>query len=127
MWYKVYILFNLYTLYKLLNAFSGRISPKIGKVTVQRIHNNKWHNEKYKEQCKEWDDMIDETVIDTRKKDKNVVIISEERYGEMEKAERNSVYLRKLDRGLTQVRAGHGVVKSMAELEAMERKCWQCK
>ena len=46
--------------------------------------------------------MIDETVIDTRKKDKNMVIISEERYGEMEKAERNSVYLRKLDRGLTQ-------------------------
>ena len=46
--------------------------------------------------------MIDETVIDTRKKDKNVVIISEERYGEM-------------------VRAGHGVVKSMAELEAMEQ------
>ena len=35
--------------------------------------------------------MIDETVIDTRKKDKNVVIISEEWYGEMEKAERNSV------------------------------------
>lgn len=67
--------------------------------------------------------MIDETVIDTRKKDKNVVIISEERYGEKEKAERNSVYLRKLDRSLTQVRAGHGVVKSMAELEAMERKC----
>ena len=66
--------------------------------------------------------MIDETVIDTRKKDKNVVIISEERYGEMEKAERNSVYLRKLDRGLTQVRAGHGVVKSMAEVEA-ERSC----
>ena len=29
--------------------------------------------------------MIDETVIDTRKKDKNVVIISEERYGEMER------------------------------------------
>lgn len=35
--------------------------------------------------------MIEETVIDTRKKDKNVVIISEEWYGEMEKAERNSV------------------------------------
>lgn len=65
--------------------------------------------------------MIDETVIDTRKKDKNVVIISEKWYGEMEKAERNSVYLRKLDRGLTQVRARHGVVKSMTELEAMEQ------
>ena len=61
----------------------------------------------------------DETVIVTRKKDKNVVIISEERYREMEKAESNSMYLRKLDRGLAQVRAGHGIVKSMAELEAM--------
>ena len=87
-------------------AFAGHICPKNGNETVQRLH-NKWHN----------------TVIDTRKKDKNVVIISEEWYGEMEKAERNSVYLRKLDRGLTQVRAGHGVVKSMAEVEAMERKC----
>lgn len=65
--------------------------------------------------------MVDEAVIDTQKKDKNVVIISEERYGEKEKTERNSVYLRKLDRGLTQVRAGYGVVKSMAELEAMEQ------
>ena len=63
----------------------------------------------------------DETVIVTRKAEKNVVIISEEWYGEMEKAERNSVYLRKLDRGLTQVRAGHGVVKSMTKLEAMEQ------
>ena len=66
--------------------------------------------------------MIDETVIDTRKKDKNVVIISEEWYGEMEKTERNSVYLRKLDRGLTQVRAGHGVVKSMTKLEAIRER-----
>ena len=62
-----------------------------------------------------------ETVIVTRKAEKNVVIISEEWYGEMEKTERNSVYLRKLDRGLTQVRAGHGVVKSMTKLEAMEQ------
>ena len=45
--------------------------------------------------------MIDETAIDTRKTDKNVVIISEGWYGEMEKAEINPVYLRKLVRGLT--------------------------
>ena len=32
--------------------------------------------------------MIDETVIDTRKKDKNVVIISEEWYGEIDTAYR---------------------------------------
>lgn len=62
-----------------------------------------------------------ETVIVTRKEEKNVVIISAERYNEMEKAERNSMYLRKLDRGLAQVRAGHGIVKSLDELEAMGR------
>ena len=63
--------------------------------------------------------MIDETVIDTRKKDKNVVIISEERYNQLEKAERNAAYLSKLERGLEQVHAGLGITKTMEELEAM--------
>lgn len=62
----------------------------------------------------------DETVIVTRKFEKNVVIISAERYNELEKAERNAIYLSKLERGLSQVRAGLGVVKTMEELEAME-------
>ena len=62
----------------------------------------------------------DETVIVTRKAEKNVVIISAERYNELEKAERNAAYLRKLERGIIQVRAGHGIVKTMEELEAME-------
>ena len=62
----------------------------------------------------------DETVIVTRKAEKNVVIISAERYNELEKAERNAAYLRKLERGLAQVRAGQGIVKTMDELEAME-------
>ena len=61
----------------------------------------------------------DETVIVTRKAERNVVIISAERYSELEKAERNAAYLGKLERGLAQVRAGHGVVKTMEELEAM--------
>lgn len=60
-----------------------------------------------------------ETVIVTRKEDKNVVIISQERYNELEKAERNAAYLGKLNRGLEQVRAGFGIVKTMDELEAM--------
>ena len=55
-----------------------------------------------------------ETVIVTRKAEKNVVIISEERFNELEKAE-----LGKLERGLEQVRAGFGIVKTMEELEAM--------
>lgn len=59
-----------------------------------------------------------ETVIVTRKAE-NVVIISEERFNELEKAERNAAYLGKLERGLEQVRAGFGIVKTMEELEAM--------
>ena len=60
-----------------------------------------------------------ETVIVTRKAEKNVVIISEERFNELEKAERNAAYLGKLERGLEQVRAGFGIVKTMEELRAM--------
>ena len=60
-----------------------------------------------------------ETVIVTRKAEKNVVIISEERFNELEKAERNAAYLGKLERGLEQVHAGLGIIKTMEELEAM--------
>ena len=42
-----------------------------------------------------------------------------ERYNELEKAERNAAYLEKLERGLAQIRAGQGIVKTMEELEAM--------
>ncbi len=54
----------------------------------------------------------DETVIVTRKAEKNVVIISAERYNELEKAARNAAFLGKLERGLAQVRAGQGIVKT---------------
>ena len=59
------------------------------------------------------------TVIVTRHADTTVAIISEERFNELEKAERNAAYLGKLERGLEQVRAGFGIVKTMEELEAM--------
>lgn len=62
----------------------------------------------------------DEAVIVTRKAEKNVVLISAERYSELEKAERNAAYLGKLERGLTQVQAGLGIVKTLEELEAMD-------
>lgn len=74
---------------------------------------------KFKDFC---DRVVDEaeTVIVTRKAGKNVVIISGERYNELEKAERNANFFRKLDRGLSQVHAGQGIVRSMEQLEAME-------
>lgn len=55
----------------------------------------------------------------TRKNGKNVVFLNEQRYNELEKGERNAAYLEKLERGLDQIRAGHGIVKTMEELEAM--------
>lgn len=73
---------------------------------------------RFKDFCDKVTDQ-DETVIITRKAEKNVVIISAERYNELEKAERNAAYLGKLQRGLEQVRAGLGIEKTMEELEAM--------
>ena len=73
---------------------------------------------RFKNYCDQVTDRA-ETLIVTRKGGKNVVIISADRYSKLEKAERNAAYLRKLDRGLAQVREGYGVVKTMDELEAM--------
>ena len=43
-----------------------------------------------------------ETVIVTRKGEKNVVIMSLEKYNQLEKAARNADYLAMIDRGITQ-------------------------
>ena len=43
---------------------------------------------------------LNETVIVTRKEEKNVVIISLEKYNQLEKAARNSEYLAMVDRGI---------------------------
>ena len=60
-----------------------------------------------------------ETVLVTRKADRNVVIINTERYNELKKTERNASYLGKLERGLDQVQSSQGIVKTMEELEVM--------
>ena len=48
-----------------------------------------------------------ETVIITRKNDKNAVIISMEDYNAMAKARRNAEYLAMLDEARARVEAGH--------------------
>lgn len=60
-----------------------------------------------------------ETVVDPRKENKNVVILSEREYKEMEKARNNMAYLAMLDESDRQLREGRVVVKTMEELEAM--------
>lgn len=49
-----------------------------------------------------------ETVIVTRKDEKNVVIISLEAYNAMAKAARNAEYLDMLDRAIEQLEQGRG-------------------
>lgn len=60
-----------------------------------------------------------EPVIVPRKENKNVVIISEKDYKELEKARNNAAYLARLDLADEQIRQGKVVVKTMEELEAM--------
>lgn len=61
-----------------------------------------------------------ETVIVTRKDEKNVVIISLEEWNSLQKALKNAEYLGKLDRSIADAKAGRVITKTMAELEAME-------
>lgn len=60
-----------------------------------------------------------EPVIVSRKGNKNVVIVSEQEYNELQKVKRNAEYLEKLDKSLEQLKHGEVVVKSMEELERM--------
>ena len=57
-----------------------------------------------------------ETVIVTRKANKNVVILSLERFNLMEKEIRNSQYLAKLDRAFDQLYAGKGQEHELIEV-----------
>ena len=57
----------------------------------------------------------DEAVLITRKSDRNVVIISLDKYNQLEKDLRNALYLAKLDRGFEQINSGKGVVHELIE------------
>ena len=61
-----------------------------------------------------------ETVIVTRKGEKNVVLISLDEWNALQKSVRNAEYVGKLRRASEQVARGEVITKSMAELEAME-------
>jgi len=56
-----------------------------------------------------------ETVIVTRKDEKNVVIISLEEYNTMQKAIRNTYYLNTIDRSMEQLTNGKGTVHELIE------------
>lgn len=61
-----------------------------------------------------------ETVIVTRKGEKNVVIISLDEWNELSKAAKNAEYLNMLDRSFTQLRSGKGTKHELIEDEYSE-------
>ena len=63
-----------------------------------------------------------ETVIVTRKGEKNVVIMSLDKYNAIMKATRNAEYLDMIDRSMEQIKQGKVVVKNMEELEGMDNE-----
>ena len=65
------------------------------------------------------DKVIDEkeTIIVTRKNEKNVVIISLNEWNALSKAAKNAEYLNMLDRSFDQLRSGKGVEHNLIEDE----------
>ena len=59
-----------------------------------------------------------ETLIISRPRNENVVMLSEFEYNEMLKAKNNAEYLAMLDKSMAEAQAGGFIIKSMEELEA---------
>ena len=57
-----------------------------------------------------------ETVIVTRKDEKNVVILSLEKYNQIMKAAQNAEYLAMIDAGISQLTAGKGQQHELIEV-----------
>ncbi len=56
-----------------------------------------------------------EIVLVTRKKEKNVVIMSLDRLNQIEKDLRNARYMAKIERGFAQIEAGLGITHDLIE------------
>lgn len=61
-----------------------------------------------------------ETLIISRPKNENVVMLSETEYNEMMKAKKNAEYLAMLDKSMAEAEAGGFIVKTIEELEHYE-------
>ena len=58
-----------------------------------------------------------ETVIVTRKDEKNVVIISLDEYNSLIKSAKNAAYLDMLDRSMAQIARGEGKIRELIEVD----------
>ena len=66
-----------------------------------------------------------ETLIISRPKNENVVMLSEKKYNEMVKAKRNAEYLTMIDESIEQLHQGKTISFSFEELKAMESDDWK--
>lgn len=80
-----------------------------------------------RENFKEWCNRVvsGETLVVSRPKNENVVIVSEKEYNEMAKAKRNAEYLAMLDKSFKQLEDGKTISFSMEELREMESDDWK--
>lgn len=58
-----------------------------------------------------------ETLIISRPKNENVVMLSESEYNEMLKAKRNADYLSMIDKSMAEAEAGGFITKTLTELD----------
>ena len=58
-----------------------------------------------------------ETIIVSRPKNENIVLVSEKKYEELERAQRNADYLTKIDRGLEQIKSNDLQYHDLIEVE----------
>lgn len=61
-----------------------------------------------------------ETLIISRPKNENVVMLSETEYNNIMKAKRNAEYLAMIDKSMAEANAGGFITKAIAELEEYE-------
>lgn len=62
-----------------------------------------------------------ETLIVSRPKNENIVMISEKEYNDLMKAKRNAEYLAMLDKSMAEAESGGFITKTMDELRAYEK------
>ena len=79
-------------------------------VNYSTIRNN------LKDYCDKASD-FQETIIVTRKNEKNIVLMSLDKYNQLEKAARNNEYLAMIDRGIAQLESGNGQEHSLIEVD----------
>ena len=61
-----------------------------------------------------------ETLIVSRPKNENIVMMSEAEYNELMKAKKNAEYLVMLDKSMAEAEAGNFIIKTIDELGAYE-------